>query len=614
MSWTDIFPVFPEDQVDEFHAEATLPEKAQLEEWYGIERIINPKPEKREIVSLSLFWKNVRAGDPELPTPTKELLQNAVELGLAKRFNPWDHYILPLLTLTPEILKNNGDTTIRVYLAKDLEFLIDELVEAGNEVVLMKSSSINFAPGGLWRFLPFSEEGKLITVTDTDRINEIESDLIRTRTMAQSEVGAWRVPVPIDLTGDHRVCYLPFMGCQFGVQGGIFDVRELLDAFTWQCQRGKVEPNVIFPNCGPLPIQSHTWPTYGFDEFFMSVAAYPRIAQKGMHTYVPGTASSQLLTLDIEYCTWGNPNSEVVYFPSGSCCGQVPVETDQPEAPLLEVVETDEEAPVPPTKEPKVAFLFLTRDEVNHPAIWEDYFQQAGNRAKVFAHPKNPELLGEDSWLREGLIEELHETDWGGISLVRATLALLKAALADNEFTHFVLVSESCVPVRPFAELIRSLTLDPRSRMFVRSWEDERKTNILRAQRVENLTGIRKELAHFQAQWMSLSEQDARLLTENDLTENFETSFAPDEYYFATALAVLGRPPLHSVVNRHLTWTDWTQKSAHPKELTLVSPQLAARLAESGCFFARKFPPSSNIGTFELHRSGMGVSQTHARM
>lgn len=227
----------------------------------------------------------MRAGEAELPTPTREILQNAVDLGYAKRFNPWDHYVLPLLKLTPGILEKNPEATLRVNLAKDLEFLSADLVAVGCEVYLMKSSSINFAPGGLWRFLPFSEEGKQVTVTDIDRLNEIESDLVRTRIMAQSGLGAWRVPVPTDLTGDFRVCYLPFMGCQFGVRGGIFDVRELLEAFTWQCLRDAVNYQVIFPNCGPLPIQAHTWPSYGFDEFFMNVAAYPRLAQHGMHTY-----------------------------------------------------------------------------------------------------------------------------------------------------------------------------------------------------------------------------------------------------------------------------------------------------------------------------------------
>jgi len=137
--------------------------------------------------------------------------------------------------------------------------------------------------------------------------------------------------------------------------------------------------------------------------------------------------------------------------------------------------------------------------------------------------------------------------------------------------------------------------------MFVRSWEDERKTNVLRAQRVKNLDGIRKELAHFQAQWMCLNRTDAELICENNLTDHFATSFAPDEFYFATALSVLGRPPLQAVANRHLTWTDWTKNGVNPEEFHKVSPSLAARIADSGCFFARKFAPDSNIGDYKLH-------------
>ena len=147
--------------------------------------------------------------------------------------------------------------------------------------------------------------------------------------------------------------------------------------------------------------------------------------------------------------------------------------------------------------------------------------------------------------------------------------------------------------------------MDSRSRLFVRSWEDERKVNVLRAQRVENLNGIRKELAHFQAQWMCLNRSDAQLIVDNPLLQHFEGTFAPDEAYFATALSVLGRPPLHSVANRHFTWTDWTQSVKNPKLFDHVSPQLAALLIESGCFFARKFSPDSNIAEYALHQAGI---------
>jgi len=611
MGWTDVFPVFTEEMVDDFEAQASKEDRTQMEEWYGTERVVNAQPDKPDIVSVSLFWKNVREGDPELPAPTREILQNAQELGFAKRFNPWDHYVKPLLEQVPDVLEKFPDVVVRVYLAKDMEFLAEELAAAGNEVHVMKSSSIHFAPGGLWRFLPFSETGKRVTVTDVDRLNELESDLLRSQTMAQGGLGAWRVPVPIDLTGDRRVCYLPFMGCQFGVQGGLMNVRQLLEAFTWHAINGLIEPLAIFPACGPLEIQGNKWPSYGFDELFMTLAAYPRLAQKGMLTFVPTFSKSQLLTLDIEYVTWGNPNSELVYFPVDDCCGVVreaPQESE-PEAFSADIVEFPHGpvSEVPENavmEEPIVAFLFLTRSDQNHANVWTEYLSDIPQTSKrIYSHCKDREFLPRSSFLHSFQIEEWIDTEWGGLSIVHATVALLEAAVADAACTHFVLISESCVPVRPFHELSHSLQLDPRSRMRVQPWNEVRKWNILKAQHLENLAGIRKELAHFHDQWMCLSRKDAELILKHDRRDSFAGVFAPDEAYFATVLASAGASPLQSLANRAITWTEWEMGKPHPREFLTVRPSTAAQIVDSGCFFARKFQSGSDIGRWELHRA-----------
>jgi len=564
MSWPDVFPVFTEEQFDDYYDHATPAEKAELEEWYGVEKILNPQAEAREIVSISLFWKPVESGTPDYPEPTLEILQNAVELGHADRFNPWDHYVAPLLDHTPTILSQNPDLAIRVHLAKDLEFLADSLMKAGCEVALMKSSSIKQAPGSLWRFLPLSEEGKLITVTDTDRLNEIEHDLARTRMMAATEVGTWRVPVPNDLTDDFKVCYIPFIGCQFGVKGGLLEVEELLKAFTWNCIHDKIDASVILPNCGPLPMVRHTWPEYCFDEFFMAVAAYPRLAQDGMMTFIPGNGASQLMTLDIEYTTWGNPASEVIYFPSGACCG--PEEESKSESPRLL------ESKPKTCDDPKVAFLMASGSELSHPDIWQGYLRQAEDKAELFHSKNSPE---------------------SDLALVRSQLAHLAEALQSENWTHFIFLPNDAVPTRSLTQLLRSLRLDARSRMSIRSWEDERKSNVLRAQLVENLGKIRKELAHFHSPWVCLSREDALLLSSQDLTENFDHCPVPGECYFATALAALGRPPLHHVANRSLTW-----KKPNDAQNDM---NLFASLTDNGAFFATGFHLESKINDFQFH-------------
>jgi hypothetical protein len=398
------------------------------------------------------------------------------------------------------------------------------------------------------------------------------------------------------------------------------NVRELLDAFTSNARKERLDASVIYPDCGPLPIQGSAWPSYGFDEYFMNVALYPRLAQDGMLTFVPSGASSQLLTLDVEYCTWGNPASELVYFSTGACCGGTPPtesarekdevqgrdETLVPEGDRIEFPLPEEEEEVAEVSEelsgpPKVAFLFLTRGELNHPAVWQDYLQSAGEQARVFAHVKEQDELAETSLLKENLISEQVETAWADISLVRATLELLQAGLEDQSATHFMLVSESCVPVRPFADLSYSLQLDPRSRMRYEPWAEMRKRDILKAQRLEKLQSIRKELAYFQQQWMLLSREDALCVTKSDHTASFEDMFAPDECYFATLLSLKGRNPRQHVANRATTWKRFDPGQAHPHEYGHISQTAVAQIAESGCFFARKFLAESNIGDFGLH-------------
>jgi hypothetical protein len=180
-------------------------------------------------------------------------------------------------------------------------------------------------------------------------------------------------------------------------------------------------------------------------------------------------------------------------------------------------------------------------------------------------------------------------------------LRLLEVAVEESDATHFALVSESCVPVRPLSELRHALRLDTRSRLRATPWAEMRKKHLLKAQRGENLRGIPKELVHFQDQWMILSRDDAEAILANDRTAAFAGSAFPDEMYFATVLAVAGRPPLQHVANRAVTWTDWEGSIKHPREFRKVYPRLVARIAESGCYFARKFAPEASIARYGMH-------------
>jgi hypothetical protein len=254
-----------------------------------------------------------------------------------------------------------------------------------------------------------------------------------------------------------------------------------------------------------------------------------------------------------------------------------------------------------PGGEPTVGFLFLTRANVNQPGIWEDYLASAGDRARVYSHCKTPGELAPDSFLRERQISTRVPTAWGSISLVEATLAMIREALDDTEITHFILVSESCVPVRPFSSLSRSLRLDARSRLAMHSLETVRKWgNLEKARRLDALEGIAPEHAWFQDQWMCLNREDALIVSEKDWLPHFRNVWAADECFFSTVLSAAGKTPGMGLLNRQVTWTKW-RGGAHPQSFSQVLPRLAAEIADSGCFFARKFGPDSDIGRWDLH-------------
>lgn len=249
--------------------------------------------------------------------------------------------------------------------------------------------------------------------------------------------------------------------------------------------------------------------------------------------------------------------------------------------------------------EPRLGLLFLTRGEVNHPEIWEEFVQSAGDGIRVFSHVKEREEPL--SFLKGTTIGEWHETEWGDISLVRAMLSLLKEALADRSLTHFAFVSESCIPIRPWSEIRRRLTFDPRSMI---DWQDRESMKVKHLERLSPLEDVPARERRMHSQWCLLDREAALCVTERDLTDRFEKVKAADEHYLGTVLALRGFPEEKKINRRQVTWTLWNDfaLTSRPEEHRLTRPELIAELANFEGFFARKFPKESDIAKWGLHR------------
>lgn len=249
-----------------------------------------------------------------------------------------------------------------------------------------------------------------------------------------------------------------------------------------------------------------------------------------------------------------------------------------------------------PQPEPKLGMLFLTREDVNHPQIWREFVSDSGGDVRVFCHAKG-RAVADQGFLRGFSIDEWHDTNWGEISLVRAMIGLLKAALKDESLTHFAFASESCVPVKPWSEIRRRLRIDPRSMM---GFDDGNTMGQVHQGRLAKIDDLPRRDWRAHSQWVLLDREAARCVVEDDFTQRFSGIVAADEHYFGSVMSLRGYPDWEKVNRQDPTWVKWAD--SRPLELLETSPELAAELAGFQGFFARKFPMESDIGRWGLHR------------
>jgi hypothetical protein len=433
----------------------------------------------------------------------------------------------------------------------------------------------------------------------------------------------WRMRLTeIELPSDWGIFYL---GCQHqarptvvkGVAGcairGLVKVTEALDTHAWGVRAeyfdavlallrgsksrlyGKIPPADVW-----LALSEHKIPMY---------AAYPNLAwQAEEHSDLVGGVFSNYHgacgTQKVATTVLEGVLAEVLgghSFPKATEAGLEHVPFYRPQLTGKAKPKSDY---VPGIPFGKVAFLFLTRGDHFHPKIWQEYWQGHENLVSIYGHSAERSKMP-GGWLKSNQIQDYIVTAWGDISLVRAEMALLRAALAEKANTHFVFASEACVPIRPWEDFRKLLGLDGRSWFFSETTHDLWNTDRGKAERPQLAPWIPAAMWSFHSQWVLLNREAAELLLEDDFTDYFAASFAPDEAYVATALRMKGYPIKEKVRAKNPTFFRFLSNDGmptpHPQAFGKLTPFTAAELASSGCFFARKFLKESNVGKFCLH-------------
>lgn len=227
-------------------------------------------------------------------------------------------------------------------------------------------------------------------------------------------------------------------------------------------------------------------------------------------------------------------------------------------------------APLPPvqSENPKIAFMFLTPSSLPFEKLWDKFFQGHEGKFSVYVHASKDKPMHFSRHFTDRDIRS-DQVVWGKISMVDAEKRLLANALQDPSNQHFVLLSESCIPLYNFDYIYDYLINTNIS--FVDAFEDPGPHGNGRYSE-HMLPEIEKKDFRKGAQWFTLKRQHAVIvLADNLYYSKFREYCKPgleghnciaDEHYLPTFFNLVDPG---GIANWSVTHVDWSERKWHPK-------------------------------------------------
>jgi hypothetical protein len=245
----------------------------------------------------------------------------------------------------------------------------------------------------------------------------------------------------------------------------------------------------------------------------------------------------------------------------------------------------------------KIALCFLTYVNLSQPELWKKIINNNKNKVNVYIHNKYP-FVDHKYHLHNYCLKNKIETEYGGKSLVQATLLLFKQAfLHDQDNEYFILLSDKCIPLYDFDFIynkIRQLNTNIIS-CFTNA-------NMERYKDVTNRQFITKDNFCKQSQWIVLKRDTVKFFIANNFLPLFKNSFyALDEHYF---INICNKFNIR-YQNFCITYSNWYDKNEDPNEreqpktyVHLTNEMVDKIKNEQPFFFMRKISKSCALPSY----------------
>ncbi|KAJ8485647.1 hypothetical protein OPV22_018132 [Ensete ventricosum] len=219
-------------------------------------------------------------------------------------------------------------------------------------------------------------------------------------------------------------------------------------------------------------------------------------------------------------------------------------------------------------KNSKIAFLFLTPGSLPFERLWEKFFLGHDGRFSIYVHASREKPV-HVSPLFDGRDIQSSKVVWGKISMVDAEKRLLGNALQDPENHHFVLLSDSCVPLHNF-DYVYNYLMGTNVSFIDSFWDPGPHGNARYTEHM--LPEIEEDDFRKGSQWFSMTRRHALIvLADNLYYTKFKLYCKPgfdgrncyaDEHYLPTLFNMVH--PI-GTANWSVTHVDWSEGKWHPK-------------------------------------------------
>ncbi|GMH23731.1 hypothetical protein Nepgr_025574 [Nepenthes gracilis] len=228
-------------------------------------------------------------------------------------------------------------------------------------------------------------------------------------------------------------------------------------------------------------------------------------------------------------------------------------------------------SPVVQSENPRIAFMFLTPGTLPFEKLWDKFFDGHEGKFSVYVHASREKPVHHSKYFIDREIRS-DKVIWGQISMIDAEKRLLANALKDPDNQHFVLLSDSCVPLHNFDYVYNYLIYTNVS--FIDSFMDPGPHGNGRYSH-RMLPEVSKKDFRKGAQWFTMKRQHALIVIADNLYySKFQNYCRPgmdglncyaDEHYLPTFFH-MNDPG--GIANWSVTHVDWSERKWHPKSYT----------------------------------------------